>query len=194
MEESIPILKPTITPPDEQIMQQVRNGDARKLGLLFERYQTPLYNFYLRMTGDRASSEDLVQDVFLRILRYRHTYQDGTAFSTWMYQIARNARFDHFRKRRGEVALDGAGDVGSPAPSAVDNLESKQETALIRRALARLPHQKREVLVLSRFQNMKYEEIGRILDCEAGAVKERVYRALRDHRQIYSELTKEKAS
>ena len=175
-------------------MQQVRNGDARKLGLLFERYQTPLFNFYLRMTGDRASSEDLVQDVFLRILRYRHTYQDGTAFCTWMYQIARNARFDHFRKRRAEVALDGTDEIGSPAPSAADDLESKQEAALVHRALARLPHEKREVLVLSRFQNMKYDEIARILDCEVGAVKVRVYRALRDLRQIYSELTKEKAS
>ena len=175
-------------------MQLVRNGDPRKLGILFERYQTPLYNFYLRMTADRGAAEDLVQDVFLRILRYRHTYQDGTAFSTWMYQIARNARFDHFRKRRGEVALDDTGDIGSAAPSPAEDIESKQETALVRRALARLPHEKREVLVLSRFQNLKYEQIAGILDCEVGAVKVRVYRALRDLRQIYSELTKEKAS
>ena len=180
--------------PDEQIMTQVRHGDPRPLGVLFERYQTPLFNFYLRMTGDRASAEDLVQEVFLRILRYRHTYDPGTAFVTWMYRIARNARFDHFRKRRLEVALEGEKEMAGSEPPALEVLQSRQEAALVRQALGRLPHEKREVLVLSRFQNLKYEQIAGILDCEVGAVKVRVYRALRDLRQIYSELTEEKAS
>ena len=171
-------------------MQQVRNGDARKLGLLFERYQTPLYNFYLRMTGDRASSEDLVQDVFLRILRYRHTYQDGTAFSTWMYQIARNARGDHFRKWKPSSELPDADSLPSGQRNASDSLEQEQEHALLQAALARLPEDKREVLLLSRYQHLKYDEIAQLLGCTVTAVKLRVHRAMKDLRAHYFELSR----
>ena len=85
---------------DEEIMLQVRNGAGEILGVLFDRYQMPLFNFYTRLTANRAVSEDLVQEVFLRILKYRHTYTPGNSFRTWMYQIARNARADHLRKQR----------------------------------------------------------------------------------------------
>ena len=61
-------------------MLQVRNGESEMLGVLFDRYQAPLFNFYTRLMGDRGASEDLVQEVFLRILRYRASYQPGTAF------------------------------------------------------------------------------------------------------------------
>ena len=80
--------------PDEDVMLQVRNGEVEMLGVLFDRYQAPLFNFYAKMTQDRTVSEDLVQEVFLRILRYRQTYRPGTNFRTWMYQIARNTRLD----------------------------------------------------------------------------------------------------
>src|SRR5215472_5086334 len=83
---------------DEDLMLQVRDGAGEMLGVLFDRYQTPLFNFYAKLTGDRALSEDLVQEVFLRILKYRQSYRRGTPFRAWVYQIARNARIDHFRK------------------------------------------------------------------------------------------------
>ena len=182
-------------PPDEKLMLEARNGDVRKLGALFERHQKPLFNYYLRMTGSRTASEDLVQDVFLRILRYRHTYQEGTPFQTWMYRIARNARLDAVRKDGQEVALDPERDnaaAGSTSPA--DELAAKQDAALLRRALAALPEDKREVLILSRYQELKYDQIARLLDCEVGAVKVRVYRAIRELRQIYSELSGRSAS
>ena len=122
--------------PDDLLMLEVRNGDARKLGTLFERHHVALFNFYLRMTGDREASEDLVQDVFYRMLRYRHTFRPGTQFRTWMYRIARNARLDYFRKRRREVEVD------DDLPLHVNpsrQLESDEESELLRRALVRLP-------------------------------------------------------
>ncbi len=177
--------------PDDLLMLEVRNGDARKLGVLFERHHVALFNFYPRMTGDREASEDLVQDVFYRMLRYRHTFRPGTQFTTWMYQIARNARLDYFRKRRREV------EINDDLPLSVNpsrQLESDQETALLRRALVRLPEDKREVLVLSRFHNLRYEDIGEVLGCQAGAVKVRVHRALRELREIFFELSGRKVS
>ena len=166
-------------------MLQVRDGEVQMLGVLFDRYQAPLFNFYSKMTQDRTVSEDLVQEVFLRILRYRQTYRPGTAFRAWMYQIARNTRLDQVRKVRPESPL-----VAEPiAPSgASDEAERQQEAALLQRAMMQLPEDKREILVLSRFQELKYEEIGRLLGCETGAVKVRVHRALQQLREIYATL------
>jgi RNA polymerase sigma factor (sigma-70 family) len=170
---------------DEELMVQVRNGEVEMLGVLFDRYQTPLYNFYTKMTQDRAVSEDLVQDVFLRILRYRQSYRPGTAFRTWMYQIARNARLDHVRKVKPEEPL--TAEPIAAAPSS-DWAQQKQEALLLQRALMLLPEDKREILILSRYQELKYEQIARLMSCEVGAVKVRVHRALQQLREIYQQL------
>src|SRR5256885_940770 len=110
---------------DEDLMLQVRDGAGETLGVLFDRYQAPLFNFYAKLTGDRSLSEDLVQEVFLRILRYRQSYRAGTPFRAWIYQIARNARVDHYRKTRPQAELDP--ETPAPAPS-VDPAQQQQET------------------------------------------------------------------
>jgi len=182
---------------DHHLMKAVRNGDVGKLATLYARHQRPLFNFFLRLTCSRPASEDLVHDVFTRILKYRSSYADSENFAPWMYRIARNAHIEQARRRRLEVvAPDPATqrEPVSPEPGPEQRAEYGQNVALLRRALARLPEDKREVLVLSRFQNLRYEEIARILDCEVGAVKVRVYRAVRQLEQIYNELAGEKAS
>lgn len=172
-------------------MLHVRNGVGEMLGVLFNRYQVPLFNFYCKLTGDREASEDLVQEVFYRILKYRHTFRPGTSFRTWMYHIARNARLDRMKKQRPETELE-TEMTATVVP--IDSFEQEQETVLLHRALAQLAADKREVLVLSRFQDLKYPEIAQLLGCEVGAVKVRVYRALRELRQIFHQLSLEKGS
>ena len=182
---------------DHHLMRAVRNGDVGNLATLYARHQRPLFNYFLRLTSSRPVSEDLVHDVFTRILKYRTSYRDQESFTPWMYRIARNAHIEQARKRRLEVV---AGDPEmqpepvSPDPGPERRAEYGQSVALLRWALAMLPEDKREVLVLSRFQNLRYDEIARILECEVGAVKVRVYRAVRQLEQIYNELTGEKAS
>ncbi|HVN09936.1 MAG TPA: RNA polymerase sigma factor [Patescibacteria group bacterium] len=171
--------------PDEELMLQVRNGDCEMLGVLFDRYHAPLFNFYARLMDDRGASEDLVQEVFLRILRYRASYQPGTAFRPWIYQIARNARFDHFRKSPPQERFE-AGMVPAAAPH--DAAQQEQEAELLHRALQQLPEDKREILILARFQELKYEEIAGLLGCELNAVKTRVHRALQDLRKVFRRL------
>jgi RNA polymerase sigma-70 factor (ECF subfamily) len=170
---------------DEELMAQVRSGVGEMLGVLFERYHVALFNFYLKMTGDRPVSEDLVQDVFFRILKYRHSYRADTAFRAWMYQIARNARVDYLRKRRPEASWE---PEMSPTVAPVDTAQQSQEALLLRSALMQISEDKREVLVLSRFQDLKYEEIAQLLGCEVGTVKTRVHRALQELRQIFHQL------
>jgi len=181
------------SPADESLMLEVRDGEVARLGILFERHHRPLYNLFVRLTGNREASEDLVQEVFLRILKYRHTYRGESGFTVWLYKIAHNARADYFRKPKREVTMpeDGFEPISEDF-IASDKLEQRQEVDLLRAALNKLSEDKREVLVLSRFQNLKYDEIAELLDCAVGTVKARVHRAIKDLRQIVLELSSER--
>jgi RNA polymerase sigma-70 factor, ECF subfamily len=102
---------------DEDLMRAVRAGDLAKLGVLFDRYHAPLFDFLSRMTGNAAAAEDLVQDIFVRILKYRSTYRDDGRFETWLFRIARNARADYFRTRPLVEPLAGEA-LDRPSPAA----------------------------------------------------------------------------
>ena len=176
-------------------MLEVRGGAVGKLETLFDRHHGALFRYFLHLTGNRAASEDLVQDVFFRILKYRHTYQANTSFRAWMYQVGRNVYLDHAGRNKGEVALpENIQELSSPAAGAERQYQKQQETAMLRRALAALPSDKREVLVMSRFLELKYDEIASVLKCETGTVKVRVYRALRELGDRFFALGGERAS
>ncbi len=172
-------------------MLQVRQGAEDRLGVLFDRYERPLFNFYAKLTGNRAVSEDLVQEVFLRVLKYRQSYQPEAPFRAWIYQIARNVRVDHLRKN--PVQAEWKPEM-SPSFVPPDAPQKDQESLLLHRALMRLPEDKREILVLGRLQEMKYEEIARLLGCEVGTVKVRIHRALQSLKQAFKELMDERAA
>jgi RNA polymerase sigma-70 factor, ECF subfamily len=179
---------------DENLMQAVRSGDVAKLGVLFDRYHRPLFDFFVRMTGSRSTAEDLVQDVFFRILKYRATFREESRFKAWMFHIARNARIDHFKKHPvdGLLPEEGAGALQSSSPFPDRELEQEQQIRLLECAMFRLPEEKREVLVLSRYQDMKYEQIAELMGCEVGAVKVRVHRAMKELREIFLRLSNER--
>lgn len=171
-------------------MTAVRDGDLANLGLLFERYHVALFDFLSRMTGDRIAAEDLVQDIFVRILKYRSTYRDGGSFETWLFRIARNARADYFRTRRLLEPL-AAEVLQQPEPGAgpLRRLESDRDRARLKQALLQLREDTRELIVLARYRGMKHEQIAELLGIEAGAVKVRIHRALRELRAIFLELS-----
>lgn len=180
-------------------MRKVRDGDVEALATLFERHHRPLFHYFAQMTGGRETADDLVQDVFFRMLKYRQTYSPDGRFVAWMYQIARNAYTDHQRKRRFERPMPEAPEHREiepvdPQPGVHHQIERGQDLDLLKRALERLPAEKREILVLSRYQDLKYEEIADILGCEAGAVKVRVFRAVRQLGDIFYRLSGRRAS
>ncbi len=174
---------------DNALMEQVRDGQVAKLAILFERHHVMLYNFFLRLTGRRGPSEDLVQDVFVRILKYRATYRSESKFTVWLYQIARNAHTDYLRKQKPEVALEEQFEepAGGETPAA-DRLDAEVDATLLRRALDRLPLKKREILILSRYEDMKYKDIAELMDCSIETIKTSVHRGIRELRKIYLEL------
>ena len=83
---------------DNALMLKVKSGDVDRLGLLFDRYHRVLYSFFYRFTASKMVSEDLVQNVFMRMLKYKHTFTGDGRFTTWMYHLARNVYADHYRK------------------------------------------------------------------------------------------------
>jgi RNA polymerase sigma-70 factor (ECF subfamily) len=172
---------------DNAIMIQVRDGNLDRLGLLFQRYKRPLYGFFHGLTRDGELSEDLVQNTFLRILRYRHLFRGDGDFRTWMFHIARNVNNDQFRKNKMKWTEDveqWQDKLGS-AEDKQHDLERAEHEQLLQRAMDRLPEDKREILLLSKYQEKKYKEIGEILGCSEGAVKVKVFRALQELKVAY---------
>jgi RNA polymerase sigma factor (sigma-70 family) len=176
---------------DTSVMREVSDGDIRQLGVLFDRHHRQLFAFFVRMTGSTAASEDLVQEVFLRILKYRKTFRPENQFSSWLYQIARNARNDHSRKHRTEYLFDELQTESSALATRASDPHQCEESKTLHRALADLPPEKREILLLARFHGLTHKEIGEVVGCSADAAKLRVFRAMKELRQAYLKLTGE---
>lgn len=171
-------------------MGKVRDGDLDKLGLLFERYKRPLYGFFYGLNKDQELSEDLVQNTFFRILKYRHLFRGEGDFKTWMFHIARNVSHDHYRKTKIKVkeAVEKWENKLGHEENQASDMEHADEHTMLSKAMDLLPTDKREILLLSKYQEKKYKEIGEILGCSEGAVKVKVFRALQELRGVYQQL------
>lgn len=178
---------------DNALMLKVKDGNLDKLGLLFERYKKPLFGFFYGMNKDAELSEDLVQNVFFRILKYRYLFRGEGDFKTWMFHIARNVNNDHYRKNKlgkAESVESWENRLGHDDAYSVQ-LQQDEETKMLSMALDRLSADKREIILLSKYQEKKYKEIGEILGCTEGAVKVKVFRALQDLKAVYQQLEKQ---
>jgi RNA polymerase sigma-70 factor (ECF subfamily) len=169
-------------------MQAVRDGDIASLGILFERHHRSLFDFLVRMTGNATVADDLVQDVFVRVLKYRATWRNDGRFETWLFRIARNARADYFKARTADAPIDAAMDHPSHAPLVSDTLVRDGDVARLQRALMLLREDRRELIVLARYRGMKLDAIADLLGIDAGTVKVRVHRAVKELRDIFLRL------
>lgn len=167
----------------------VRDGRIKELAFLFRRHHVKLYNYFVMLTGDHAASEDLTQEVFLRILRFRHTFKGRGAFTSWMFQIARNVGVDFYRRQKKTDPLDERfDDLESHEPTPFEELSKNQHIQILRDAVQKLSQKHREVLFLARFEEMPLKEIATILNCPVNTVKVRIHRAMKELSAIYAEL------
>jgi RNA polymerase sigma-70 factor, ECF subfamily len=174
---------------DNSLMLKVCSGDVDKLGLLFERHKTALFGYFYRITRSAEISEDLVQNVFLRILKYKSQFTGDGRFSTWMYHIAHNVCADHFKKHRGRRnTADLPGTVQEDCETPEKHMLKDERLRMAEEALSQLSADQREILVLSRYQGLKCREIGQILGCSVGTARVRVFRAIMNLKQVYAEL------
>jgi RNA polymerase sigma-70 factor (ECF subfamily) len=163
-------------------MAAVRDGDVGRLGVLFERHHARLHAFCYRLTRSADEADDLVQTVFLRVLRYRASFRGESSFTTWLFRLAYNAAHDQWRRVRNEEPIDERHLPGAEAPALDERLVRLDE------AMARLAPESRAALVLKRYDDLDYEAIARVLGCTAGAARVRVHRALNDLKEIYRDI------
>ena len=176
---------------DNALMLKVKSGDLDKLGLLYERYKKRLFGFFYNMNGNAALSEDLVQNVFVRMLKYKHTFTGEGSFAAWMFRTARNVNYDYYKKYKKEAHQAELSSVEyklEDESGLYTKMDKSDEVAQLGRAMRQLPPEKREVLILSKYKGIKFSEIGEILGCSEGAAKVKAHRALNDLRTIFLKL------
>lgn len=167
---------------DEELMKQVAKGNLDQLKILFERHHLHVFNFLHKMTGDAMLSEDLTQDVFYRIMKYRTTFAEGR-FVAWMFTIARNCLKSHFtQNKETHESLDERNKKHLKISD-----DQPEDYTHLHRALERLDPADRELLVLNRLEEIKYPELAEIVNSTPGAVKTKVCRALKKLKTIYFE-------
>jgi RNA polymerase sigma factor (sigma-70 family) len=176
---------------DESIMEAVKKGDLQQASVLFERHHKRIFNFLVRMTMDRDAAEDLTQNVFLRMIRYRASYNEGLKFTTWIYKIARNVFSDYYQQQKSKMkrTLD-IERLNVEPEDLPEGQEQEERERILIRSLAMLNDDDRELLVLTRFQHMKYEEVAAVYETTVANIKVKVHRAIQKLREHYFQLEK----
>jgi RNA polymerase sigma-70 factor, ECF subfamily len=187
---------------DVQLMLDVKAGDDSSFNFLLVKYRSPLVNFLYRMVRDRATAEDLAQDVFLRVYRARKEYIPSAKFTTWLFRIATNAALNSVRDNRHqrmEVSLDASvGDEQESMPRELparemridEHLLERDRVEFIQRAIASLPEKQRAAVLLHKYEEMDYAEIAKILNCTEPALKSLLFRAYENLRAQLGPLVK----
>lgn len=171
---------------DEKIMLRVKDGYLSELTELFDRYHVRLYNFFLKLTFDKAASEDLTQTLFYRLIKYRHSFKaTDSSFKSWIYQAARNVHIDFCKENKRLNERFKTMDEKHDNISGDDDGYNEWDFEKLDKALAKLNPDEREILVLSRYQGLKYEEISKIKDISVAAIKVQVHRAMKHLRILY---------
>lgn len=177
---------PIEAPDDRVLMLRACQGDCEAFTELVRRHQRPLMNFF-RRCGVQTDAEDLVQQTFIRLYRYRDRYQPSAKLTTFLYLLARQVWIDEIRRRQRTERLR-KGLEAEPRPEAVaDGTGPEHGSMDIEAALAALPEGMRMVVVMSIYQNMVYEDIALALRIPVGTVKSRMFNALRLLRQAMEE-------
>lgn len=172
--------------PDEELMQRVARRDREAFVILVRRHQNSLVNFFRRM-GDYSDAEDLAQETFVRLFKYRNRYQPTAAFKTFLYLLARRAWIDHVRKqgRRRKVHEELA--ESQMAETGADTPAFSEAKARAQAALNRLPDDMRTVVIMSIYRGFKYREIAQMLKIPLGTVKTRMFYALKKLKEVMTD-------
>jgi RNA polymerase sigma-70 factor (ECF subfamily) len=158
---------------DEQLMRRYAAGDMSAFETLYERYRGPLYRYIRRQVGDAATANDLYQGSWEKVIRARTSYRPDGLFRAWLYRITRNLVVDHFRRVRPQVPLEpDAHAAGNPQP--LESAAEQQQHARLLAAIARLPPDQKDALLLKLEGGLGLEEIARITGAGSETVKSRL--------------------
>jgi RNA polymerase sigma-70 factor, ECF subfamily len=171
---------------DAQLMLRVREGDETSFALLLERHRGPVVNFLHRMVQNRAVSEELAQEVFLRVYRSRETYEPTAKFTTWLFRIATHLALNSIRDGKKERSQESLSDeLLEGVERQVADRQVTVEQAMvfdvkiqeIRQAIGGLPEKQRAAVLMHKYDGLDYGQIARSLGCSESAVKSLLFRA-----------------
>lgn len=185
---------------DAEIMLRVAAGDEAGFGLLVEKYRRQMVHYMFRMVHNQAIAEELAQEVFLRVYRARTSYRAEAKFSTWLYRIATNLGVNHARDTRYErsaqtVYLDQpdpetgiSPDVADSTPSVEQDMVRDARFAAIRKHVMALPERQRTAVLMHKYQDLDYKQIGAVLKLSESATKSLLFRAYQTLRERLQEF------
>ena len=177
---------------DLAFVAKARSGDRDAFRALVERHSRGLFRLAYRMTGNQQDAEDVVQESFLRAYRQLGNFDERASFGTWIYRIVTNCSLDvvRSRKRRAEhfaPAEDSTEDIVAELPAHDPTPErsalSSEVRARVAEAMKELSETERTAFVLRHYEGMRIEEVSRILECQPGAAKHSVFRAVQKLRR-----------
>lgn len=183
-----PVPPPILSLSDEDLMGRVAEDDERAFTELVRRFQGRVTNLIARVLNDRESSDDLAQEVFVRVFVHRRNYRRGSKFTTWLFTIAANLAKNEIRRRvrkrnwfsldaLQELVSDSAIQLADPTEGQETTLQREQLQDMVGRAIATVPEKYRVALVLRDIEGFAYEEIGQMLRIPGGTVRSRINRA-----------------
>jgi RNA polymerase sigma-70 factor (ECF subfamily) len=170
-----------LTQPDDGVLRKAQRGDERAFAIIVRSYQTPVFNYVLRMVGDRSLAEDLTQEVFLRVYQGLPRFSSRSKFTTWLFQVTKNRVLDEFRanERRPRAAVVDADDIA--ALEVVDApLERIEAIDAVWRAIEHLSLDLKMALLLRDIVGLSYNEIAESLEVTLATVKWRIWKARED--------------
>jgi RNA polymerase sigma-70 factor (ECF subfamily) len=186
---------------DEQLMLRVQEGHVASFDLLVDRYKDRLFNYLLRLTGNRDDAEEVAQEAFVKAFIHAEKYKTIAKFSTWLYTIATNLVRNRMRSRSRApqiFSLWGRGgsddneekviDVLDPGRSPDDKVNDVELSEIINRAIKKVPEKYRTCFVLREINQLSYEEIAAVTGLKLGTVRSRINRARNCFRQIVEPL------
>ena len=175
-----------MTATDEELVARSQGGDLESFNQLITRWERPIYALAYRVIGREEDARDVCQDTFLRAYRALPGFKGQAKFSSWLYRIALNLCRDWMRRERrvpviqapeGVDLMDLAAEA-EPSESIEDLVARKDLTALVERAMARLPEEQRTAIVLKEYHGLTFQEIADVVGCPLSTVKTRLYQGL----------------
>ena len=168
---------------DDESLARHAGQDPDAFATLYNRYLDRIYRFVLVRTGSVQDAQDLTSQTFLAALEHIASYRRQGSFGGWLFGIARHKVADHYRRRRGDVPLDAAGELVDPDPSPEQIADQHLQISRVSRVLASLDPQQAEAIALRIFGQLSAAEAGQVMNKSADAVRMLVHRALRNLRE-----------
>lgn len=182
-------MEPSSDDEDKNCMADLSAGHDTAMNPIMRRWQDRLIGFIIRMGADHATACDLAQETFVRLYRHRSSYNPRQSFATWIFTIAANLARNHHRWaiRHPEALTDPSDFTQHDTPDAASDphhqVVAKEKLAAVQSAIADLPEDQRETLILSAYEHLSHGEIAAITDTTAKAVELRLYRARKTLRE-----------